>query len=95
MKLTEKQKIAKKYVLQAFDFEKCSKAMRMFDWKWHDKFFPSAQELKECASKLIDTLFEEDAEICSTGGLVARIDKDENLLILEFVLENGQGGRYL
>lgn len=98
LKLTDEQKTAKKYVLQDFDFVKCAKVMHLYDWEWTDlKRSPSAKELEEVASNLIDSLFFNDSKSIATGGLVAKIINEEGnkILRLEFVLESGQGGRYL
>lgn len=97
-KLSEKQKTAKKYVLKDFDFDKCSKAMYLFDWKWAQyQRTPTPKELEEEASRIINDLFLEKCKSVATGGLVAKLVNEEGnlLLVLEFVLETGQGGRYL
>lgn len=97
-KLTEKQKIAKKYVLKDFDFNKCSKVMYLYDWKWAEyQRVPTPKELEEAASQMINDLFLKNCKSVASGGLVAKIVNEEGslLLVLEFVLEQGQGGRYL
>lgn len=98
LKLTDKQKIAKKYVLKDFDFVKCAKVMHLYDWAWLSLGrSPTAKELEKVAGDLIDSLFFDDLKSSSSGGLVAEIVNEEGnkLLLLQFVLETGQGGRCL
>lgn len=99
-KLTTREKTAIKYVLQDFDFEKCSKAMKMFDWKWgrgEKAVFPSAHDIEVVAEGLMSQLFVDELKSAETGGLRAKIDTEDGnrCLVLEFILERGQGGRYV
>ena len=81
-----------------FDFNKVHKIMYLLDWKWATiNRVPTAKELEEESSKMIDRLFEEGYTKIRHGGLVAELEDEEGvkLLKLEFILEAGQGGRYL
>lgn len=83
------------YILDNFNFERVKKVMDILDWEWYDaeEGVPSIIELRTCARRLLKEVLskgiktKKDTQI-STGGFRASYYKEEDLLELEFIVEN-------
>lgn len=82
------------YILDNFDFEKVKIVMDCLEWYWVScDAIPSIGGMRKCVRELLkETLSEgvknkKDTQI-STGGFRASYCREEDLLELEFIVEN-------
>jgi hypothetical protein len=82
----------KHFILKTFDFKKVETTMTSLNWKWATcNRVPNIEQLKSCASSLMDCAYKESTErtngqgYCSTGGFVA--EYRGNNFWLSFVIE--------
>ena len=87
-----------KIILEDFDFKKVHKAMIAVDWKWkfqNGRRIPSYQELEHNAKITLEKVAssKEEVVVFKLGGFCA--SKENNILQLQFILEESNSLSYL
>ena len=82
------------YVIAHFDFDKVHKIMKTLNWTWcqisinppyYSYYTPTEDDLIECATKLLNDVYDFNCNYTETGGFRAK--KQDDCLELEFILE--------
>lgn len=82
------------YVIEHFDFQNVKRIMSFLDWTWcrisikppHFEYYrPTEDDLIECATKLLNDVYDFNLIYTETGGFRAK--KQNDYLELEFILK--------
>lgn len=77
-------------IMDNFDFEQVHKAMALLDWKWgmgKEERIPDVSELRKYARNRLKEAISNPNHYSSSGGFVAKQDKDGGLELLFMLTE--------
>ena len=97
MQTLEQRQAEIEAIIEAFDFEKVQKVMRLLNWKYFDtpveETAPSIERLEKLARYHLEAIIKENIISSASGGFRASNVKNEEgrRLVLEFIVESTGG----